>query len=110
MRHAQPSTLCLRRTPYSRAAGRCGTVLTASADGDGSQPAGGVSSSNTHGGAQGSKRLAVFVSGGGSNMRAIHAATLDGRLPASVEVCCCRASPSPAVSFSEQCGQLTDTR
>ena len=32
------------------------------------------------------KRLAVFVSGGGSNMRAIHAATLTGHLSASVEV------------------------
>ena len=32
------------------------------------------------------KKLAVFVSGGGSNMRAIHAATVDGRLAASIEV------------------------
>ena len=32
------------------------------------------------------KKLAIFVSGGGSNLRAIHAATVDGRLAASVEV------------------------
>ena len=32
------------------------------------------------------KRLAVFVSGGGSNLRAIHAATLDGRVDADVVV------------------------
>ena len=32
------------------------------------------------------KRLAVFVSGGGSNLRAIHAATQDGRVDADVVV------------------------
>jgi hypothetical protein len=45
-----------------------------------------ASDDGAHGGAQSKQRLAVFVSGGGSNMRAIHAATLDGRLPASIEV------------------------
>ncbi|KAK9821143.1 hypothetical protein WJX81_008003 [Elliptochloris bilobata] len=32
------------------------------------------------------KRLAVFVSGGGSNFKTIHAATLDGRINADVQV------------------------
>ena len=56
---------------------------------DGSQPDGSAASlsgDGAHGGPRGKKRLAVFVSGGGSNMRAIYAATLDGRLPAGIEV------------------------
>lgn len=35
-------------------------------------------------------RLAVFVSGGGSNMKAIHAAILDGRINAKIAVSACR--------------------
>ena len=34
----------------------------------------------------GPARVAVFVSGGGSNMRALHAAMLDGRVDAEVAV------------------------
>ncbi len=77
--------------PLGSPASRQCAALTAAADADGTRPAGSAASvGDPHGGSGGAagkqKRLAVFVSGGGSNMRAIHAATLDGRLPASVEV------------------------
>jgi phosphoribosylglycinamide formyltransferase len=45
----------------------------------------------------GPARVAVFVSGGGSNMRALHAAMLDGRVDASVAV---------VVSNSIDCGGI----
>ena len=38
------------------------------------------------------KRIAVFVSGGGSNLKALHAATLDGTINGSIAVRC----PHPA--------------
>ena len=78
--------------PLSRAARQQCTAPSAAANSDGMQPTDSASAvSDPHGSSGGGagekkQRLAVFVSGGGSNMRAIHAATLDGRLPASVEV------------------------
>jgi len=76
--------------PLGKSARQQFAALNAATDADGSQPVGSASSAghpHGSGGAAGeTKRLAVFVSGGGSNMRAIHAATLDGRLPASIEV------------------------
>ena len=49
----------------------------------------------------GPARVAVFVSGGGSNMRALHAAMLDGRVDAEVAV---------VVSNAPDCGGVTWAR
>ncbi len=46
----------------------------------------GTSSAPVHSQATQPARLAVFVSGGGSNMKAIHAAILDGRINARIQV------------------------
>ena len=68
---AAPMHQCQRRRRLQRQ-----TIATASIDDASSSP----SPSSER------KRLAVFVSGGGSNLRAIHAATQDGRLDAEVVV------------------------
>lgn len=49
-------------------------------------------------------RLAVFVSGGGSNFRAIHAACADGRIDASVEVVVSDAPGCGAVEYAKSHG------
>ena len=88
-RHAlRSSELGTGQEQHSRAARGRFAAGMASTEAGKPQSADGASTSEAHGGGapSGKKRLAVFVSGGGSNMRAIHAATLDGRLPASVEV------------------------
>ena len=105
---AQLSKLWLGQGSCSRstASQRC-TAVMALMETDGARPAGEGAASDDHGSAPRNKRLAVFVSGGGSNMRAIHAATLDGRLPASIEVRPCRraalqrvAAESPSVNLA----------
>jgi phosphoribosylglycinamide formyltransferase 1 len=46
--------------------------------------------------------LAVFVSGNGSNFRSIHAAILDGRLQASVELVVSSRSDAPALDYARE--------
>ncbi len=50
------------------------------------------------------RRLAVFVSGGGSNLRALHAATLDGRCPADVAVVITNAPSCGGAEFARAHG------
>jgi hypothetical protein len=52
-------------------------------------------------------KLAVFVSGGGSNFKAIHAACLDGRINAEVVV---RLGPSPRVRGCDAHGRSPSCR
>ena len=67
--HQRPDSL------HSSTRGAAGTWIRAA-----QPPAAATSSSDK-------KKLAVFVSGGGSNFKTIHAATLDGRINADVQVC-----------------------
>ncbi len=73
---SRPHAQTMRRRPLAPRPRRA-TPVCAAASADGATP----SSSSAR------PKLAVFVSGGGSNLRAIHAATLgDGRVQADIAV------------------------
>ena len=87
-RYARSAPIALAAAGTSAAAGAAAapTAASAAASALAGSAAPRLSPPDTSGGRRSPAKLAVFVSGGGSNLMALHAATLDGRINGSIVV------------------------